>query len=302
MNSVIVYNPNAGRGVSLHAVEQAADLLRGSGWTVHVVATSGPGDATEIARQAVADGAESVLAAGGDGTINEVIQALAGTQTALGYLPFGTVNVWARELGLPLVPQHASQALAGGRIETIDLGRANDRYFLLMAGLGFDAEVVRRAEGLERFKYRAGILPYVAAGMSAAVLYRGFDVELRYDGIIKRVEALMVVIGNTRLYGGRYYFTPRAVANDGWLDVCIVKGKGPLRLARQSLPLLVFGSVAYSDVEAIRVRDLTIRSDTPVPYQLDGELAGTTPLHIQVVPRALRVIVPGDTTADLIAV
>jgi diacylglycerol kinase (ATP) len=302
VNAVIVYNPNAGRGVSEEAVERAAGMLRVSGWTVRMAGTTGPGDATVIAREAVAAGAESVFAAGGDGTINEVIQSLAGTPTALGYLPFGTVNVWARELGLSLVPREASQALAGGRIETIDLGRANNRYFLLMAGLGFDAEVVRRAEHLERFKARTGILPYIAASMSAAMFYRGFDVELRYDGVIKRVEALMLVVGNTRLYGGRYYFTPRAVANDGWLDVCIVKGKGPLRLARQSLPLMVFGSVAYSDVEMVRVREVTIRSDAPVPYQLDGELTGTTPLHIQVAPRALRVIVPGTLTHDLIAV
>jgi diacylglycerol kinase family enzyme len=186
-------------------------------------------------------------------------------------------------------------------VESVDLGRANERYFLLMAGLGFDGEVVRRARQLERYKSRLGILPYVAAGMSTATLYRGADVELRYDGVIRRVQALMLVVGNTRLYGGRYHLTPRAVANDGWLDLCIVKGRGPLDLARQSLPLLVSGSVAYSDVETIRVRDIMIRADNPVPYQLDGELCGETPVHFRVAPRALRVIVPSAFASDLIA-
>jgi YegS/Rv2252/BmrU family lipid kinase len=302
MNATVVFNPNAGRGISNEAVHRVTAILEDAGWAVDTAMTCAPGDATRLARAAVEAGAGAVLAAGGDGTVNEVVQALAGTQTALGYLPFGTVNVWARELGIPLLAEDAARALLEGRIETVDLGRANERYFLLMAGLGFDAEVVRRAEALERYKARTGILPYVAASMSAAVLYRGFDVELRYEDVIQRVEALMLVVGNTRLYGGRYYFTPRAVANDGWLDVCIVKGKGPLRLARQSLPLLVSGSVAYSDVEAIRVRDLIIRSDTPIPYQLDGELTGATPLHIRVAPHALRVIVPSDASTELIAV
>jgi diacylglycerol kinase (ATP) len=266
-----------------------------------VALTSGRGDATRLAREAVADGVDAVLAAGGDGTINEVIQSLAGGETALGYLPSGTVNIWARELGIPLTPDGAAQAIVSGRTTTVDLGRVNERYFLLMAGLGFDAEVVKRAHRLERFKPRFGVLPYVAAGLTAAALYRGIDVELRYDGNIRRLQALMVVIGNTRLYGGRYHFTPRAVANDGWLDLCIVKGRGQLQFARQSLPLLLSGSIHYSDVECMRVRELAVRSDPPVPYQLDGELCGHTPLQVSVAPKALRVIVPNDFSSDLIA-
>jgi diacylglycerol kinase family enzyme len=137
--------------------------------------------------------------------------------------------------------------------------------------------------------------------MSAATIYRGIDVELRYDGLIRRVQALMLVVGNTRLYGGRYFLTPRAVANDGWLDLCIVKGRGPVDLARQSLPLLLSGSTRFSDVEVMRVRDLEIRSEHAAPYQLDGELAGSTPLQIGVAGRALRVLVPETFASDLIA-
>jgi diacylglycerol kinase family enzyme len=111
----------------------------------------------------------------------------------------------------------------------------------------------------------------------------------------------MLVVGNTRLYGGRFRFTPQAVATDGWLDLCIVKGHGPFALARQSLPLLVTGSTAYSDVETLRVRDLIVRGDQPAPLQLDGELMGSTPVHFRVAPRALRVIVPAEFKSELIA-
>ena len=276
-------------------------IFEAHGWSVRAEQSDGPGDATRIAREAAYRADDMVVVAGGDGTVNEVIQSLAGSATALGFLPYGTVNVWAREIGLPLVPSDAALSLVNGRIETLDLGLANDRYFLLMAGIGFDGEVVRRARRLERYKHRFGILPYAAMAVAATVLYRGVDVELRYDGVIRRVQALMLVLGNTRLYGGRYRFTPDAVATDGRLDLCIVKGRGPVALARQSLPILVAGSTAFSDVETIRVSDLTVRGNTPAPLQLDGELMGSTPAHFTVAPRAIRVVVPADFKSELIA-
>jgi YegS/Rv2252/BmrU family lipid kinase len=253
-----------------------------------------------MAREA-ARRSELVVVAGGDGTLNEAAQALAGTDTALGYLPYGTVNIWARELGIPLTAEGAARALVDGRLESVDLGMANDRYFLLMAGIGFDGEVVRRTERIQHHKHQFGALPYVAASLSTVLFYRGTDVELRYDGLIRRVQALMLVAGNTRLYGGYFRFTPHAVANDGWLDLCIVKGKGPLALVRQGLPFLLFRSVAHSDVELLRVREISVQTDVPAPYQVDGELAGTTPIQFSVAPRALKVIVPKDFASPLIA-
>jgi diacylglycerol kinase family enzyme len=154
---------------------------------------------------------------------------------------------------------------------------------------------------VERYKQRFGVLPYVAAGLSTIPTYQGADFELRYDGLIRRVQALMLVVGNTRLYGGRFHFTPGAVANDGWLDLCIVKGKGPFDLVRQSLPLILLGTVRHSDIELLRVRELSVAADEEVPFQLDGELVGSTPVRFRVAPRCLKVIVPRDFSSDLIA-
>jgi YegS/Rv2252/BmrU family lipid kinase len=298
---VIACNPYAGRQGAEGGIGRAVEVLARAGWEAEVAVSASPGDVTRIARDAVSAGYDAVLAAGGDGTLNEAIQALAGTETRLGYLPYGTVNIWARELGIPRAPGAAAQAFIDGRTEQIDLGRANDRYFLLMAGLGFDAEVVRLERAIDRYKRRFGVLPYVAAGASALWRYRGADFELRYDGLIRRVQALMLVVGNTRLYGGMFHFTPNAVANDGWLDMCIIKGRGPLSLARQSLPLLLARSVTRADVELLRVRDFAVRTERSVPLQLDGELAGSTPVVFGVAPRALRAVVPRDFSSDLIA-
>ena len=124
--------------------------------------------------------------------------------------------------------------------------------------------------------------------------------ELRYDGIIRRVHALMLVAGNTRLYGNRFHLTPDAIANDGLLDVCIVKGGSPLALIRQSLPLLLSGKITNSHVELLRVRELSVQTQEPVPVQVDGELADSTPITFSVIPQALRVIVPKGFQSDLI--
>lgn len=301
MRGVIICNPRAGRRGNEESITSAVDVLEDGGWDISVHYSQKPGDATELAHTAAEDGLDAVLVAGGDGTLNEAIQGLAGTETALGYLPFGTVNIWAREIGLPLDPVAAARSILAGRHERIDLGYANDRAFLLMAGVGLDGEVVRRARSVEQYKQRFGVLPYVAVGLSTVPLYRGADVELRYDGIIRRVQALMLVVGNSRLYAGRFRLTPQAVMNDGWLDLCIVKGKGPLAVVRQSVPLLLSRSVTRADVELRRVRDLSVVSKNPLPYQVDGELAGVTPVHFSIRPRALRVIVPGAFASSLIA-
>lgn len=301
MRATVIRNPQAGKRSGTGDLEAAVRILEDAGWSLEICHTIGPGDARRLATEAVQTGQEAVLVAGGDGTINEAVQALAGSDTALGYLPYGTVNVWARELRIPLDPEGAARAIVNGRIETIDLGQAGERYFLLMAGIGFDAEIIRRAQRVERFKQRFGVVPYVAAGLGTAPFYRGGDIELRYDGVIRRVQALMLVIGNTRLYGGRFQLTPRAIANDGWLDLCVIKGRGALSLMRQSLPILLSGSVAHSDVELLRVRDVTINANEPLALQLDGELAGTTPVHVRVAPHALRTIVPRDFESNLIA-
>jgi YegS/Rv2252/BmrU family lipid kinase len=301
MRALIIRNPFAGRRDGEDGMAPALGILRSAGWNVSVERTEGPGDATRLASAAVQERYDAVVVAGGDGTINEVVQALANTDTALGYLPYGTVNVWAREVDIPRQAEAAAVAMSRGRIEQIDLGKAGDRYFLLMAGIGFDGRVMERAQSLERYKSRLGVLPYVAAGISTAPFYRGADVELRYDGLIRRVQALMLILSNTRLYGGYFQFAPGAVANDGWLDLVIVRGRGPLALARQSIPLFLTRSSRLSDVETLRVRELAVQSDAPLPVQVDGELLGATPMRFSVERRALRAIVPPGMASDVIA-
>ncbi len=298
----IIVNPTSGsaRGVwGPHDLDEVAAWLNERGLPAEVCRTEYAGHATQLAREAVRAGMEMVVAAGGDGTVNDVIQALAGRTTALGVLPLGTVNVWAREMGIPLGLAQAREVLLHGVRRRVDLGRAGNRYFLLMAGIGFDAEVARRVE--TSWLKRAGLklLDYAATVGLLGMTHQPARVWLRYDGKRRGTSALMILIGNTRLYAGALTFAKRAVADDGLLDVVIVGGGGPLArlgvLARALLRRASLGPrVRYAQCRVIRVE-----SNQPLPVQVDGEVIGTLPMTFSIAPGGLRVVVPADAPAAL---
>src|SRR5581483_6137548 len=181
VRALVVFNPNAGQAESYEPdILAARDIWREHGWQVDLQPTRGPGDGTRIAREAAARGYDIVVAAGGDGTVNEVVNGLANTQTALAALPIGTVNVWVRELGLPLQPRAAAEALLGCQPRTIDLGRAGERYFLLMCGVGFDAAVTAEVRAAE--KRRLGIFAYFLRAFNLATRFRGTSARITVDG------------------------------------------------------------------------------------------------------------------------
>ena len=161
--AVIIANPISGFLLhNTHRVHETLAFLRKHGWRAELWFTHGPGDGQSLARKAIEQNAAMVIAAGGDGTINDIIQALAGSETALGVLPTGTVNVWAREMGIPLDNAGAREVLLHGQTRRIDLGCVNGRYFLLMVGVGLDARIVYELD-LD-LKGRLGKLAYWHGG------------------------------------------------------------------------------------------------------------------------------------------
>ncbi len=295
--TLIIVNPFAGQAAALRQnIEAARAVWQTHGWTVDIATTHQAGDGTRLAREAAQQGYDIVAAAGGDGTINEVINGLAGTRTALAALPVGTVNVWVRELGLPLEPRAAAEALLQAQRRRIDLGRAGERYFLLMAGVGFDAAVVNEVRSDE--KRRLGALAYVVRAFDLALRYRGRRARIWLDGRIIRGRVLLVVIGNSQLYGGVFKITARACINDGLLDVCIIKGDS---LAEAPLRLLSILRQRYNldpRIEYHRARTIHITAREPLPVQVDGDQSGFTPMTFTVAPGALYALLPHTPPAD----
>jgi len=292
--AVIIANPTSGSFPrNAHRLNETLTFLRRQGWKAELWLTKAPGHARQLAHDAVQQKADLVIAAGGDGTINEIIQELAGSETALGVLPTGTVNVWAREMGIPLDMAGARDVLVNGQTRHVDLGRAKGHYFLLMAGVGLDGEVTRAVE--RKPLKRWGIFGYILMGLWLAPGYRGFRVHLYLNGRRMRTNALEIIIGNTQLLGGFFKSTPRAKCDDGLLDVCLVYKRG------------LFGRIGvlwdffrHREPHRLLVRYITctsvrIRTFQPIAVQLDGEAAGDTPVIFTVAPSALKVVVPQRT-------
>jgi diacylglycerol kinase (ATP) len=298
----IIANPVSGGSHSPAAMRELEETVRwlgARGLPAELRLTDGPGRARQLAEEAVKAGMRMVVAAGGDGTINEVIQALAGHTTALGVLPFGTVNVWAREMNIPLALSEARRVLVEGVRRRTDLGRAGTRYFLLMAGIGIDAEVARRVEHRPLKRMGLKVMDYIATGSVVSVTQRPVRVWVQRGSRRRGRHAVQILIGNTRLFAGAFTFTRRAVADDGWLDVVFVGGRR-LRhraqvLARAVLRRPTLGPHAHYE----RVRAIRLDAETPLPVQVDGEVIGALPMTFAVYPRALTVIVPADAPAEL---
>jgi diacylglycerol kinase (ATP) len=299
MRTLIVFNPAAGQAETLeHELNIATEVWTEHGWQVERKPTSGPGDGQRLARLAAEQGYDLVVAAGGDGTINEVINGLAGTQTALGMLPLGTMNVWARELGLPLQVRPAAQAILDWQPRPIDLGKAEDRYFLLMAGIGFDAAITAAVNpGVKR---RFGALAYVWRGIEVALSIRGSRARLILDGRTVKGRVLLVVIGNTQLYGGLVKITHRASIDDGLLDVCVIKGDSFIAALRHTVAILRRSYSHNPEIDYYRARSIKVIASPRLPVQVDGDPIGQTPLSLEVVPGALYALLPPEVPGDLV--
>ena len=297
---LIVYNPAAGQSNNLqNTLDRVANLWRDRGWQVQIAATIAPGDATIKAQQAAQAGYNIVIAAGGDGTVNEVMNGLVGTSTALGTLPLGTVNIWAREMGLSMDLHKAAESLTNSELAQIDVGMAGNRYFLLMAGIGFDAAVTATVSTAE--KKMLGAIAYIKQAIQVAWNFRGVRLKLRIDGKRVRGKILMVVIGNSQLYGGVVKFTAHATIDDGLLDVCVIKGRGMLSAPRRLIsifarhynrdPLVKYYQAKQIEIRGKRGKDL--------PVQVDGDYLSTTPMSFQVVPSSLWILVPPNADRSL---
>ena len=305
-NALLIHNPSAGPREVEDELDLVVEYLSECGWRVRRSVTGHAGQATESARQAVVDGLDVVLVAGGDGTVCEAVNGLVGSRVALGVLPSGTGNVWAKELGLPaftlLNPNRllvAAHLLTEATVRPVDVGRANEQYFLLFAGLGFDAQVARGMEPRERSTKRLGLLPYLVAAATAAVEFYGVRTTVVADGKVIKGRSLFILISNAQLYGGVLRITPEAKLDDGLLDVVIFNGVGPTYTLRHLFSILGGRHLRDPSVKFLRARRVMVDCARPWPVQIDGDPIGSTPMTFQIIPRALRVLVPPTAPASL---
>lgn len=286
-----IFNSHSGGGGYRRDLPLILDSLRGLGYDVEERETAGVGDATRLAREAVEQGLDLVCAIGGDGTVNETINGLAGAEVPLAIVPTGTVNVLAMELGIPLDPPDAVKLLEVGTVSWIDLGLAGDRYFGLMAGVGMDAAVVASLNPVLKKAFKEAA--FAVQGLATYLTKE--EPLIRVTTAERTVEGYFAVFGNSSNYGGGFGITPLADMRDGLLDVCVLKDKSFLSTIWYWSAALINAHIKHPKVEYFRTEAaeiVTVEEGKEVLVQTDGEMAGKLPLTCRVVPRSLRVVVP----------
>ena len=302
-NALLIHNPNAGGGGAdrRKELDEARRIFATGGIEADLAETTGPGDATEIALRAGNEGRQLVIACGGDGTLNEVVNGLArqqnGHRVPLALLPGGTANILAKELTLPWDIPQAAQRLVRGTVREIALGLATPvqeperaRYFLSVAGAGPDGRITYAVD-LE-LKAKMGIFAYWWQGAREVLNYKfpRFNVKTKDQTI----EASLVIVGRTKHYGGPFKITTEADLYEDQFELAVLTTQSGLRYLSY-LPTLWFGNLRNSGGVHFVKADTLLCEPTdgePVYAQVDGEPLSRLPVEFKIVPRALKLLIP----------
>jgi diacylglycerol kinase (ATP) len=286
---VVLTNPTSGKGKGGRVSGLVAPRLRDAGYVVREVAGRDVDEALDLARAAVADRVPTLCVVGGDGMVHLAVQAVAGSETRLGVVPAGTGNDVARYLDLPRKdPAAATDVIIGGRERRIDLARVGAKYYVTVLAAGFDAKVNERANGMT---WPKGQMRYNLATLAELRTFEPIPYVIEIDGEEQRFDAMMVAVGNGPSFGGGLRITEGAELDDGLLDVVVILPMSKPGLVRTYPKLFKGTHVSHPQYRHYAARTVTVAAPGIVAYA-DGERFGALPLTVEVVPHALRVLVP----------
>ncbi len=300
IRTLLILNPHSGRGAGRRMRTRIENAMRAAGVKFDLVETTGPGHALGLAREAAHDRIERIICAGGDGTLHEAANGLlqgpfgedGATRAALGAIPIGTGNDFAKLLGVfKLPPETAAVRMAHAETRRFDVGRVIGEYFINSLGIGFDAEANRQSAKITRLR---GIAVYLVAVYKTFVLFRAPVLEVRSEVHNETGPMMMLECSIGVSAGGGFYLTPQADPSDGLLDVCLIRKVGLFQFLRDVPRVLKGTHITLDEVAMFRTPSVAIRStEKPLLLHLDGELREPEPRQIEVTleRRRLRALV-----------
>jgi diacylglycerol kinase (ATP) len=299
--AVVYVNPNAGNGRSLSCLPRIRKVFEAASVPAEFISVRSRTDLESHALAATKNGKRLLFALGGDGTFQALVNATYGSDVVLGVLPAGGGNDFAAALPLPEDPVAAAEAILRGHARRVDLARARTadgrvRLYLGGGGLGIDAEAARYAN--ETFRRMPGRSRYIAAALWAFCGHRAMGVRAEFPGSDSpsmEVHSLLAAVLNTPTYGSGIRLAPDARLDDGWLDAVMVEDLSAFQVLKLLPRLLKSGELRTPHVHRVRVQAVRFTTDRPRMFHGDGEILGPTPAVIEVVPQAVRVLVPGQS-------
>ena len=292
MKTLIVMNPTAGRGKTAKILPKIEQMLTSAGVEFDVEWTKEPTHGTEITKAAVND-YDVITAFGGDGTVNEVVNGLAGSETSLGVLPIGTGNDLARGCGIPLIPEKAVDTLINGTPRKIDLGTFNGKYFSNVVGIGFDGYSSKESRKITKLR---GTLVYVWVVLKTLKKYSAIDMTIELDNDSIQGPTYLISVGNGWSVGGGMQLCPQAVIDDGEFNICHARDLKPMKIVRNFLKLFNGKINDLDEVTMYKTKTMKITSDEHLPIHYDGEIpeGEVKSVEIGIIPGGLSVISKWD--------
>jgi diacylglycerol kinase (ATP) len=287
-HSLLIKNPTSGArwafGLSSDTVRDLREWIP----SLDIAATEYRGHGTEMAREAAKSGYDLVIAAGGDGTLNEVLNGVFGTETPVAYIPVGTGNSIAYSLGLPIHAAGAVAALKKGEVRDAYLGLAGGRYFGLMVGIGFDAVAVREVP--YPLKRAFGRLSYVLAGSVALLRYRYPTFRVTADG--KTYDCTTVIVAKSQYYASRFKIAPETSLEIPDFQLCLFSGSGPLNYLKYAGAVVLNRHTKLPDVRSLKARRVEIKPEMGLLAQMDGDVMPEVPTEIRIAERPVKILFP----------
>ncbi|MFZ0391640.1 MAG: diacylglycerol kinase family protein [Calditrichia bacterium] len=286
--TVLIINPVAGRGKARRLENEIVRRLKINFPKLEIYRSQYTGHAREIAGR-VKNDAGLIIAAGGDGTVHEVVNGMMGGASALAVIPIGSGNDFTKMLNLPREPAEAVEVICRNQRTKVDIGKAGDHYFPNGLGMGFDAWVVRESRRIKRLR---GFSIYLYAVLKTVFLYNNHQVKLYINGHVEETEIYMIAVGNGRAMGGGFYLTPQASITDGKLDVCIIHGLKKREVFQNLVKAIKGNHTQMRQVSMERTDRLKMQCQQGIAVHADGELLGMDihEMEITVLPAALEVI------------
>lgn len=294
MKHLFIINPEAGKGKTLELVPEIRAYCESKDYEYEIAVTEYPKHATEIAKAHSAVQTLRIYSVGGDGTLNEVLNGMAGSGSSLAAIPSGSGNDFIKSITGTAIPANLIRSAVEGTERFIDYGKVNDKYFINITSIGFDAEVAYKASNFKKLPFITGKMAYVLGILTSIIKCKNHYMEIKVDDAVMSAKSLLAAVGIGRYYGGGFLALPEAEIDDGLFDICHVEAMKRTKILKLFPKYMKGLHAALKGVHFYRGKKVEIAVDKHIPMNLDGEIILVQKATFEIYPKSLPFVIPAQ--------